>query len=69
MSVYLCVWECPDGHVFASQENRPDGGPKWVTCNKCGDGCSVEASFELTERRDVDELEQLLERGDTLGLL
>lgn len=68
MTVYLCVWECPDGHVFASQETRPDGG-RFVTCNKCGDGCSVEEAVELDERRDVDDLEQLLARAKTLGVL
>lgn len=69
MANYLVLWECPGhGHVFASQEPSPSG-VRDLTCNKCGDKCSPEETIELEERRDLDDLDQLLGQAGTLGFL
>ncbi|PSG96419.1 hypothetical protein BRD56_10450 [Thermoplasmatales archaeon SW_10_69_26] len=67
--VYLRLWTCPEGHLYADQSAKQSPHLASLTCITCGDGCSVEAAVPIGERRCLEDLENLLSQAKTLGVL
>jgi len=66
--VYLRLWKCDVGHLFADQGDPPLGSDV-ALCPTCGADAEPAKAVPLEERRSLEDLERLLEQARTLGFL
>lgn len=65
---YLRLWRCRNGHIAADQGDPPLE-QETRPCLTCDQPLQVEKAIPLEERRTLEDLEGILSKGRTLGVL